>query len=399
MPGSPEIGDRTWFGIARCTGGGIEIEGAIGPWSGHHDNARLLVVDDRGPLEWLLLAPDQVSEAGVAQRVSRPASDDRPPPPASPPAGDLTVVVCTRDRPESLRSCLSRIRSSVGRRYQVMVVDNCPRTDANQRVVEDAASGGLRVVRVVEPRPGLSRARNCALARTTTEFVAFTDDDALPDVDWAGALHRGFSAGDDVALVTGIVPPAQIETRAQALFEQKLKWSNNLAAETYSMARRKEYGWPFPYSAGHFGTGANFAVDRQLVLDLGGFDEALGVGTRTQGGEDLEMFVRVLRAGHSLRYEPSAVVWHVHSRDERALRRTVFGYGKGLSATALSEFLQPGKAEMIKGTLSGARNLARDRQGEREYGMPWSHLALELAGVAYGPVAYLLERRRGPRAA
>ena len=111
----------------------------------------------------------------------------------------------------------------------------------------------------------------------------------------------------------------------------------------------------------------------------------------------MELFVRVVRGGFELSFQPSAIVWHIHRSDEDALRKVLFGYGKGLSAAALSEFLQPGRLHMLLGTLRGARNLARERHGEVDYGMPWGHLALELAGVAYGPVAYVIERWRGPR--
>ena len=51
------------------------------------------------------------------------------------------------------------------------------------------------------------------------------------------------------------------------------------------------------------GTGANFAVLRSAYDALGGFDEALGAGTLTRGGEDLDWFVRTLtgRLDHRLR--------------------------------------------------------------------------------------------------
>jgi GT2 family glycosyltransferase len=397
MPGSPEIADRTWFGIARCTERGIDIEGAVETWSGRHDHAQILMVDERGPIDWLLLGPEDSGEERVAKHLaqlsdchSRPVLPDLP-------VGDLTVAVCTRERPNYLRACLERMHRAVDENYQVLIVDNAPRTDGTARVVDLFASRGMNIRRVVEPRAGLSRARNCALAHANTDYVAFTDDDALADAGWPGSLHRGFSAGDSIAVVTGIVPPAQIETRAQALFEKKLKWSNNLTPETFSMAHNRSYPWAFPYSAGNLGTGANFAVDRRVVLELGGFDEALGAGTRTQGGEDMEMFVRVIRAGYELRFQPSAIVWHMHISNAWALRKILFGYGKGLSAVACSEFLQPGKLEMLRGTIRGALNLAHDRQAELEYGMPWTHVVLEMAGLVCGPFAYALERRAARR--
>ncbi len=394
MPGSPEIADRTWFGVAHCSDHAIEIEGAVETWSGRHDHAQILIVDDRGPVDWLLLGPEDSGKDRVAERLAAMAADDHRPELPRPPEGDLTVVVCTRERPNYLRACLERVSLAVGDRYGVLVIDNAPRTDATRRIVELFADRGMRIERVVEPRPGLSKARNCALVHADTPYVAFTDDDALADSAWPDALHRGFAAGDKVAVVTGIVPPAQIETKAQALFEKRLKWSNNLTPETFSMEHRSSYPWAFPYSAGNLGTGANFAVDRKVVLDLGGFDEALGAGTRTKGGEDIEMFVRVLRGGYELRFQPSAIVWHMHISDIRTLRKILFGYGKGLSAVACSEFLHPGKMDMVRGTLLGARNLAHDRQTALDYGMPFGHLAIELTGLAFGPFAYALERWR-----
>jgi GT2 family glycosyltransferase len=396
MPGSPEIADRTWFGIAHCVNGQIDIEGAVEPWSGRHDRAQILIVDQYGPVDWLLLGPEADMVEEVAKRLAQTTEGDRPTIPALP-SGQITIAVCTRERPHYLRGCLDRLHATVGDRYEVLVVDNAPHTGATTTLVEEFAEAGMRIRSVVEPRPGLSRARNRALAEVSTQYVAFTDDDALPGPGWPDALHRGFTAGGQVAVVTGIVPPAQIETRAQALFEKKLKWSNNLRPETFSMADRRQYSWTFPYSAGNLGTGANFAVDREVILQQGGFDESLGAGTRTSGGEDLEMFVRVLRNGFEVSFQPSAIVWHLHISDVRTLRRILFGYGKGLSATFCSELLQPGRWDLIRGTLSGAINLAHDRQAELEFGMPASYIVLELAGLVCGPFAYVAERWMGPR--
>ena len=99
----------------------------------------------------------------------------------------------------------------------------------------------------------------------------------------------------------------------------------------YDLRSGRDASALYPYSAGIFGTGANFAVDRDLLMGLGGFDETLGAGTPAGGGEDLDAFVRVLRAHRSLVYEPSAVVWHRHRADPGAQRRQLFSYGTGLT--------------------------------------------------------------------
>ena len=98
------------------------------------------------------------------------------------------------------------------------------------------------------------------------------------------------------------------------------------------MAEHRRDSTLYPYSAGIYGTGANFAFQRDVLSKVGDFDEALGAGTATRGGEDLDMFVRVLLDGHAIVYQPTAVVWHHHRSDDDALLSQMFGYGTGLSA-------------------------------------------------------------------
>ena len=67
--------------------------------------------------------------------------------------------------------------------------------------------------------------------------------------------------------------------------------------------------------SGAYGTGANMAFRRSLFHQIGFFDPALDVGTVTNGGGDLDMFYRVIQEGHTLVYEPRAIVRHRHRRD------------------------------------------------------------------------------------
>jgi hypothetical protein len=74
------------------------------------------------------------------------------------------------------------------------------------------------------------------------------------------------------------------------------------------------------------------AYRRSVFADIGRFDPALDVGTVTNGGGDLEMFFRVLQAGHALAYEPSALVRHRHRRDYAQLRTQITDFGIGFYA-------------------------------------------------------------------
>jgi GT2 family glycosyltransferase len=71
---------------------------------------------------------------------------------------------------------------------------------------------------------------------------------------------------------------------------------------------------------------------RSVLLQLGGFDDALDTGAPLPGGGDLDMFYRVVRAGHPLVREPKMVVYHQHRREYSKLRHQVWTWGLGSMA-------------------------------------------------------------------
>jgi GT2 family glycosyltransferase len=241
----------------------------------------------------------------------------------------VTVAVCTRDRTEDLSRCLDSLARLEHPAHEVLVVDNAPATEATRRLVEQR---GAEVRYAREPRPGLDRARNRAIAEATGEVVAFTDDDVLVDPCWVGALAGAFAGDPSVAAVTGLVLPAELETEAQVLFERYRSFGRGFQRRRVSATDRigplaARYGL-----AGDYGTGANMAFRRELFDRIGPFDPALDVGTPARGGGDLEMFFRVLKEGHVLVYEPNAIVRHRHRRTLPELRRQIADHGISFSA-------------------------------------------------------------------
>jgi hypothetical protein len=74
------------------------------------------------------------------------------------------------------------------------------------------------------------------------------------------------------------------------------------------------------------------AFRRTLFAAVGDFDVALDVGTPASGGGDIEFLYRAVSAGYVLRYEPAAMVRHVHRRDDASLQRQVYNNGRGFAA-------------------------------------------------------------------
>ncbi len=321
-------------------------------------------------------------------------------------APSVSVVVCTRDRTDLLAICLPSLLAQEYREFEIIVVDNAPRTSATADLIATEYAGEPRIRYVREDRPGLSWARNRGLAEARNEIVAFTDDDARADPAWLAELARGFEAAPDVACVTGATLPAELETQAQAWFEQFGGFNKyrGWEAQTIRLSEPPADDPFFPYLTPRYGAGVNMAYRRNRLLALGGFDPALGAGTPTSGGEDIEAFLRVITAGHALRVQPTALLYHTHRREYAALHRQLYGCGKALTAYVASAIAadrrhlwrMAGMAWRAPGHLLGRRS-GRNIAKQSDYPAPLTRA--ELMGMLWGAFAYLRSRRLARRLA
>ncbi|HKT79984.1 MAG TPA: glycosyltransferase [Vicinamibacterales bacterium] len=232
-----------------------------------------------------------------------------------------TAVICTRDRADDLERALEGLTRQTRRADEILVIDNAPSSDRTRDVVHRFST--VRYIRV--PAPGLNLARNRAIAESSTDIIAFTDDDATPEPEWLESLLRNF--GDPrVMCATGLTLPSELETEAQELFEQLSPFARGFRQRTFDGQHDN------PLEVGFIGAGANMALRRSIFDEVGPFDPRLDGGTPSRSGGDHEMFVRILAAGHRILYDPSAVSWHRHRRTHAELMATLYGYGVGVYA-------------------------------------------------------------------
>jgi starch synthase len=272
------------------------------------------------------LEPDDVAALLDPAPLSAPPPDTRAPAPA------VTVVVCTRDRTELLARCLDGIAAQTVPPEEVLIVDNAPSDGATAKL---AAERGVRYVE--EPCPGLDFARNRALREATGDVLAFLDDDVVPDPHWLEGVRTVWREHPDAGAMTGQVLPFELATGSQVAFERRGGFRGGNQPVRYSGPERPDDPI-YPYGPGMFGAGCNMAVRRDVARRLGGFDEALDTGPPLPGGGDIDLFHRVLRAGSPLVYEPRAVVFHRHRRDDAALLRQYDSWGRSLMAWATKTY-------------------------------------------------------------
>lgn len=301
----------------------------------------------------------------------------------------VSVVVCTSNRPVYLKRTLESVLDGTHRELELIVVDNAPRSDETETIVRSIEDSRVRYV--VEPTPGLARARNCGVDHASFDTIAFTDDDVLADPRWLESLLAGFARSDAVGCVTGVVPPAELETVSQQLFDRKVGWSTRFEPRLFDLEDNRDEDPLYPYKAGIFGTGANFALSRSAVDSVGQFDEALGAGAACQSGEDFDIFIRVLAAGYAIAYEPDAITWHFHRREYAALSKQLRSYGSGLTAYAVKHSLSRRHAPAIaSGMARSLSTMGRDGL-TGDSGDPELKRA-EVRGMLEGPFLYARDR-------
>jgi GT2 family glycosyltransferase len=246
-----------------------------------------------------------------------------------PTAPFISVIICTRDRPDSVKNCLRHLVRQDYPRFEIIVVDNAPTSNA-VRAFADAWHEDRPLRYVLESRPGLSWARNAGIAASSGEIVAFLDDDEEPDSQWLAGLACSFAQGADIACVSGMVLPARLDTEAQELFEQL---GGHCLGRSFTPVVFSAHGPQSPlFPLPPFGVGANMAFRRKALVEIGGFDVALGAGTPTLAGEDTLALTLILLAGYRIAYEPTALTRHYHREDLDGLGRQLLGYSVGLTA-------------------------------------------------------------------
>ncbi|MFL5659355.1 MAG: glycosyltransferase, partial [Ktedonobacteraceae bacterium] len=303
-------------------------------------------------------------------------------------------MVSTHDRPERIATCLPSLLALHYPRYEVIIVDNAPSTTATAELIQQTYRDVARVRYIREDRPGLSWGRNCGMMAASGEILAITDDDVVVDPYWLVELVRAFSLAEDVACVTGLVLPLELETPAQFWFEERGGgFSKGFTRRIFDMEGRHVH----LYKAGLFGSGACMAFTAAFLRSAGGFDPALGAGTPARSAEETATFFQVITQGHKLVYQPAALLYHPSYRDYVSLRKQVYGYGVGLTAYLTKSLLDNPRllvdfVTKVPYGLFSSLSSRSSKNSKKSAHFPKELTRLERKGMLYGPFAYLQSR-------
>jgi len=206
---------------------------------------------------------------------------------AAPP---ISVVVASHGRPEHLRRCLTALGYQSYPRFEIVVVADSAGVAALQ---------GHRCLPTTKlhrfDQPHLSKARNLGVAASAGDIVAFLDDDAVPEPTWLEHLARAFDREAATAAVGAVRGRNGISYQSYTPVIDRHGFTRDPGPGT---------GAPPPGFVPKL-VGTNMAVRRDVLRDLGGFDEAFGFYL-----EDADLSLRLAAAGHVPVFVPLAEVQH-----------------------------------------------------------------------------------------
>lgn len=265
---------------------------------------------------------------------------------------ELTLIVATRNRQDSVRRLLSQLKVPPGCNWELLIVDNGSADDTVLRNVTEAA--GARFVR--EPQRGKGNALNAGIRLAQGELLVFTDDDIEPGPGWLEQLHAASLRHPDAEVFGG-----RILVRSQSI-PSWIRRSRNL--HEILLTEHDLGDEERPYPPNRFPLGPNMAVRRRALAGFDApWDPELGPGSALPVGDECCFFCNIGQGGGNKRiYVPAAVVYHrIEGRELRLLTvlRRCFqgGLSGGLMRARFPAQMETGGRQGLVSMLAQTRSL------------------------------------------
>ncbi len=210
----------------------------------------------------------------------------------------ISVIIPTRNHARLLADTVASVRDQQypADRYEIIVV-NDGSTDQTESVTQRFLDGKLPAVRYLsQPPTGLNTARNNGLRHARADYIVFTDDDVETEENWLAAYANAFQTHPTAGAWGGPVYP-RIEGN---------DFLPHVCGECGSLEELEMFDRGKTDITVDWVIGANFAVPRTTIDQIGFFNEEIRLGY----ADETEWMIRVQRVGLTIQYVSQARIWH-----------------------------------------------------------------------------------------
>jgi GT2 family glycosyltransferase len=215
----------------------------------------------------------------------------------------ISVIIPAFNADQTIERCLISIIKAAPFKKEIIVIDD----GSTDRTYEIASKYAIKLLHQGQNK-GAAAAKNIGLVQASGEIVAFVDSDCIVEENYFAELISALNeAKIAVGGVGGIIYPLESGLVSDSfnirffgcspVGERKIREIESLS-------------------------GAASIYPKAVLLKVGGFDENIN------GGEDLDLNIRIRKAGYKLLLVPSAKTYHFHPAKMRQLAKKWFCYGK-----------------------------------------------------------------------
>ena len=223
---------------------------------------------------------------------------------------DVSVIIPTYKRDQLLAQCLRSlsVQDYSSGNIEIIVID-----DSGRRSVDDLrrklAFAHPHFQVLTQDHKGPAAARNLGVRSARGQIICFTDDDCSVAPDWISRMVRAHEQHPRLSAVGGMTLTAT--NRTTVLASQYLA---NGSIDTFVNGKIETVFFPT----------CNVSFKRQVIAD-NAFDEFFPF----PGGEDLEIFWRLFKAGHRFLWDKGIDVTHYREDTLRSFIKQAYIYGRG----------------------------------------------------------------------
>jgi GT2 family glycosyltransferase len=294
----------------------------------------------------------------------------------------LSVVIPTYHREKVLLDTIKHLLKLECPPVEILVVDQ---TEQHEEKTFKALSmlneeGSIRWIRLGEP--SIPHAMNIGLLAASQDIVLFLDDDIIPEPGLIQAHLDAHHATGAEVIAGRVIQPWQ-------------KGKDYSAVEPFSFASVQ------PKWVDEF-MGGNFSVQRNIALEVGGFDENfVGAAYRFEA----EFAYRIRRAGHRIYFEPDSCIHHLREKSggTRSYGEYLTSFKPDHPVGAYYYFLRTwsGVDSLISLITRPLRAVISRHHLRRPWWIPATLIA-ELSGMIWAIILYFngpryIERRKSPK--
>ncbi|MDD5617977.1 MAG: glycosyltransferase [Candidatus Omnitrophica bacterium] len=220
----------------------------------------------------------------------------------------FSVIIATYNRSDYLKRSIASIFEQDYQEFEIIISD-----DASSDSTKDVPKSfnDPRIIYICNDRnSGLSATRNAGLKKSGGDFFVIIDDDTTLRKDFLRLLNKAISDTNMEAFCPKIIDP-----------------QDNLPFIEFALKKERQY---LNYSDFNCFRGGSHIFSKDVLKELGLYDERFGIGSRYPAAEESDYFFRIKKSGRKILYCPELVAYHLKEINPSSAK--VFNYSYGIAA-------------------------------------------------------------------